>query len=238
MKYSVSQDGKVIGDFSTEEIVNALAEGRLTGGDHFWRKGMDGWMPLREFSKHRRVHKKPSSTDGHVEPDYAADAERAQLAALKGRADSSSREPQCPSCGSKSVQASGMAFAAGTRTSESVGVSSRGRFFYRTGRSSSLLASALAPPQKRGANAFFVLLFFGGLLGGVYWYLKYNANGWRAEEQGQKWMGLVLVMVALVLGVCGWVWSAMADGKEHAQAMDEWSKQWFCKKCGHTFTRY
>jgi H+/Cl- antiporter ClcA len=101
-----------------------------------------------------------------------------------------------------------------------------------------LLASALAPPQKRGTNAFFVLLFFGGLFGGIYWYLKYASNGWRDGEEGQKWMGLGLVIFALISGVCGWVWSAMTDGKEHAQAMDQWSKQWFCKKCGHTFTRY
>jgi hypothetical protein len=55
MKYQVSRDGRVIGDFSTEDIRHGLQEGSLVVTDYYWTEGMPAWLPLSELPKPPKV---------------------------------------------------------------------------------------------------------------------------------------------------------------------------------------
>ena len=230
MRFKISQKGKIIGDFEFLDVVDALAEGRFSGKDHFWEKGMAEWMPLKDFAEYNKAHTGGVSPADHrkspVDHDILDDEGAGHVIA----------ENRCPSCSSKSVQACGMGFAAGTRTSESLGVSSRGRAYYRTGRSSSILASALAPPAKPGANLFFVMLLLGGLLGCAFWFAKYGPADWRPVNQFEKWIALIVSLLAAGGGLWALIDDASRSSEEHAKAMERWHKQWYCKKCGAIFT--
>jgi hypothetical protein len=230
VRFKISQKGKVIGDFAFMDIVDALAEGRFSGKDHFWVQGMAEWMPLKDFAEYNKSHPGGVPASGSISPlvdDDVPDAQEGDLVVA---------EKRCPSCSSKSVQACGMGFAAGTRTSESLGVSSRGRAYYRAGRSSSILASALAPPAKPNANVFFVLLLLGGLLGSAFWYAKYGPADWRPVNQFEKWSALIASLLAAGGGLWALFDDASRSAEEHAKAMERWYKQWYCKKCGAIFT--
>lgn len=48
-KFTVSQNNEVVGKFTLEEINNKLISGDFRAGDLGWRKGMDGWLPLRKI---------------------------------------------------------------------------------------------------------------------------------------------------------------------------------------------
>jgi hypothetical protein len=229
VRFKISQKGKIIGDFEFLDVVDALAEGRFSGLDHFWEKGMTEWVPLKDFAEYNKTNPAGVSSSGGVKG--AVDDDR-----FDGLADSVVTESRCPSCSSKSVQACGMGFAAGTRTSESLGVSSRGRAYYRTGRSSSILASALAPPAKPGANLFFVILLLGGLLGCAFWYAKYGPTDWRPVNQFEKWTALIVSLLAAGGGFFALINDASRSSEEYAKAMERWHKQWYCKKCGAIFT--
>jgi len=230
VKFKISKKGKIIGDFTFFEVVDGLAEGRLTGSDYFWTQGMGEWIPLKDFSDydHSQVN-----TGGMVQVPSVSGPDMVPENNVKAV---SSFEPRCPSCTSKSVQACGMGFAAGTRASESLGVSSRGTMYYRTGRSASFLAAALAPPVKSGANILFVIIFLGGLLGTALWYAKYGPADWRSVDQGEKWMTLVVALLASIGGLVALVADATRTSAEHEEAIKRWQKQWYCKKCGTIFT--
>jgi hypothetical protein len=51
MKYQVSRDGRVIGDFLAEDIKHGLQEGSLVVTDYYWTDGMPAWLPLSELPK-------------------------------------------------------------------------------------------------------------------------------------------------------------------------------------------
>ncbi len=227
MRFKISRKGVVVGEFDFLEVVDALAEGRFTGKDYFWTEGMADWSLLSDFAEFNQRQAAAAS---------APAAARKAVASVSRERTRAPEEPRCPSCSSKSVQACGMGFAAGTRTSESLGISSRGRAYFRTGHSSSVLASALAPPTKSGPHIIFVILFLGGLVGCAFWYANYAPTDWRPIDQTEKWTRLVLAVLALVGGLWGIISGSIASDQEYSEAMREWEKQWFCKKCGAIFT--
>jgi len=47
----VSRNGKIIGDYSHQEILDLLAKGELLLTDYFWGEGMTGWLPLSQLPK-------------------------------------------------------------------------------------------------------------------------------------------------------------------------------------------
>jgi len=47
----VSRNGKIIGDYSHQEILDLLAKGELLLTDHFWGEGMTDWLPLSQLPK-------------------------------------------------------------------------------------------------------------------------------------------------------------------------------------------
>jgi hypothetical protein len=227
MRFNISHNGKIVGDFSFMEVVAALSQDRFSSSDFFWTKGMKDWQPLSSFADFNASLPdqsviKPAPAPAPVTPRRSA--EHAVAA-----------EPHCPSCNSKTVQACGMGFASGTRRSESLGISSRGRTYYRTGRSSSILASALAPPQKEGVSMIFVLMLLGGLFGCAVWYAKYASGYSSPFNQGEKWLGLLLAIGATAGGLWGISADSARTSQEHAGAMAKWNKQWYCKKCGSIF---
>lgn len=270
VRFKVSRDGKILGEYDFLEVVDALAEGRFSGKDYFWSTGMHEWKRLSDFAEYNKEQagKSPSAPDFRADgiPDGRKDEPSArskkrslfkglnedQTTESRSQTDHARRmihespargdahvssEPRCPSCSSKSVQACGMGFAAGTRTSESLGISSRGRAYFRTGRSSSILASALAPPSKGGANPVFALMLLGGLVGGAFWFAKYGTPDWYGKvNQMEKWSALFFVLLIIGGGLWGVVASSAESDKEHSEAMRKWEKQWFCKKCGAIFT--
>ena len=257
MRFKVSRNGIVIGEFDFLEVVDALAEGRLSGKDYFWTIGMTEWMLLSDFAEYnKKLVLKSPQTSSPANDNRSAPSSRVKKRSLFKGVDAASAsatppsadllsevgsshvvsEPRCPSCASKSVQACGMGFASGTRTSESLGISSRGRAYFRTGRSSSLLASALAPPAKGGPNIIFVILFLGGMLGCAIWYATYGPENWRPVNQAEKWFRLSMALSALIGGLWGIFKGSISSDQEHADAMKKWERQWFCKKCGAIFT--
>jgi hypothetical protein len=54
MKYQVSRNGRVIGDFSHEDIQHCLKEGSLALNDHYWTNGMPDWLPLSKLPKPKK----------------------------------------------------------------------------------------------------------------------------------------------------------------------------------------
>lgn len=270
MRFKVSRDGKILGEYDFLEVVDALAEGRFSGKDYFWSTGMDEWKRLSDFAEYNKEQAgtSPSASDTHEDgmPDGKKDGPSARAKkkslfkgldedqATESRSRSSharkmsheylargddnvATEPRCPSCSSKSVQACGMGFAAGTRTSESLGISSRGRAYFRTGRSSSILASSLAPPRKEGANPVFAFMLLVSLVAAAFWYAKYGTPDWYGQtNQMQKWSALFFVLLILGVSLWGLISSSSESNREHSEAMSRWQRQWFCKKCGAIFT--
>jgi hypothetical protein len=55
MKYQVSRDGKVIAEFSAEDIENGLKEGSLVLTDFYWADGMRDWLPLSKLTTTPKV---------------------------------------------------------------------------------------------------------------------------------------------------------------------------------------
>jgi hypothetical protein len=47
----VSRNGKIIGDYSHQEILDLLAKGELLLTDYFWGEGMTDWLPLSQLPK-------------------------------------------------------------------------------------------------------------------------------------------------------------------------------------------
>ena len=39
----IARLGKIIGQYSPEDLAKALADGSVKGGDHWWRAGMTDW---------------------------------------------------------------------------------------------------------------------------------------------------------------------------------------------------
>ncbi len=47
----VSRAGAVIGQFEPREVRQGLVAGKFLATDHYWTKGMKGWMPLSQFNE-------------------------------------------------------------------------------------------------------------------------------------------------------------------------------------------
>lgn len=51
MKYQISRAGRVIGEFSLEDIMHGLKEGSLVDSDYYWMDGMTDWQLLSDLPK-------------------------------------------------------------------------------------------------------------------------------------------------------------------------------------------
>ncbi len=229
-KYKIARQGVIIGEYQVGSIQRMIDAGDLLSTDYAWTNGMAEWKRLTElgFQPPSEVRPKPApATSGdHAEA-------RAQTTARRV-----AHEPSCPGCGSKSVQAASIGFAAGTRDSESVGVSSRGRVYYRIGRSASRLANALAPPSAEGPNPIFGFLMVGAFFLGVRGCTTAPSvlNGTGKDDPA----GWAMVFFAVILFFMFFYFrhqSAMESEAQHDLRMKDYSRKWFCKKCGAVFSR-
>jgi hypothetical protein len=44
MKTHIARRGKIIGQFSDDELAKGLSIGSIVGGDDWWRQGMKEWL--------------------------------------------------------------------------------------------------------------------------------------------------------------------------------------------------
>lgn len=230
LKYKVARQGKIIGEHKAGAIQRMIDAGSLTVSDHAWAAGMAEWKQLADLGyqppEKVTLPAQPQPTTGWVRP--------AEKAAVRRVPD----EPRCPGCGSKSVQAASMAYAAGTRDSESVGISSRGRVYYRVGRSASRLANALAPPSPDGPNPIFGILMFGSFILGARGCAAASPllNGTGNTDSG-GWVTMFFGVVMFFVFMYFRHQSSLESKSEYNEQIKDYSQKWFCKKCGVTFTR-
>jgi len=218
--FKISRDGKVMGDYTFFEVVDGLSDSRFTGSDYFWTPGMKAWRSLHDFAEFNQSFKPPTESNSTNEKSSATDNSD------ENRPKPRQVEPHCPTCHSRSVQSFEMGYASGTRQFESVGFSSRGRASYRTGHSSTLLASSLSPPDKSSGSVIYIIFFVLGLIG-LYLSLTFPGNTLIYSASAVSFSGF-----------CFWQWgkSTAIEDAEYQKAMEEWKTQWFCKKCGAIFT--
>ena len=230
LKYKVARQGKIIGEYQAGAIQRMIDSGSLMASDYAWATGMAEWKQLADLG-----YQPPEKVNLPAQSQPTASLVRpAERATVRRVPD----EPRCPSCGSKSVQAASMAYAAGTRDSESVGISSRGRAYYRVGRSASRLANALAPPSPDGPNPMFGFLmvasFFLGVRGCTTAPSVFNGTG---KDDPAGW---AMMIFAVLLFFAFFYFRHQSSLESQAQfdvKMNNYSQKWFCKKCGVTFTR-
>ena len=230
LKYKVARQGKIIGEYQAGAIQRMIDSGSLMASDYAWAPGMAEWKQLADLG-----YQPPEKVNLPAQSQPTASLVRpAERATVRRVPD----EPRCPSCGSKSVQAASMAYAAGTRDSESVGISSRGRAYYRVGRSASRLANALAPPSPDGPNPIFGFLmvasFFLGVRGCTTAPSVFNGTG---KDDPAGW---AMMIFAVLLFFAFFYFRHQSSLESQAQfdvKMNNYSQKWFCKKCGVTFTR-
>jgi hypothetical protein len=55
----IARLGKIIGQYSPEDLANALTWGWIEGGDHWWRAGMKDWKLVSAESPLIPEHPKP-----------------------------------------------------------------------------------------------------------------------------------------------------------------------------------
>ena len=198
--------------------------------DYAWATGMAEWKQLADLG-YQPPEKVNLPAQSQPTASLVRPAERATVSRVPD-------EPRCPSCGSKSVQAASMAYAAGTRDSESVGISSRGRAYYRVGRSASRLANALAPPSPDGPNPIFGFLmvasFFLGVRGCTTAPSVFNGTG---KDDPAGWAMMIFAVLLFFVFFYFRHQSSLESQAQFDVQMNNYSQKWFCKKCGVTFTR-
>jgi rubredoxin len=228
--YKVARQGKIIGEHKAGAIQRMIDAGSLMVSDHAWTAGMAEWKQLADLGYHPpekvNLPPQPQSPGSLVRPEASAKVRRVP------------DEPRCPGCGSKSVQAASMAYAVGTRDSESVGISSRGRVYYRVGRSASRLANALAPPSPDGPNPIFGILMFASFILGARGCAAASPlfNGTGNTDSG-GWVTMFFGVVMFFVFMYFRQQSSSESESEFNEQMEDYSQKWFCKKCGATFTR-
>ena len=230
LKYKVARQGKIIGEYQAGAIQRMIDSGSLMASDYAWATGMAEWKQLADLG-----YQPPEKVNLPAQSQPTASLVRpAERATIRRVPD----EPRCPSCGSKSVQAASMAYAAGTRDSESVGISSRGRAYYRVGRSASRLANALAPPSPDGPNPIFGILMFGSFILGARGCAAASPllNGTGNTDSG-GWVTMFFGVVMFFVFMYFRHQSSLESQAQFDVQMNNYSQKWFCKKCGVTFTR-
>lgn len=220
--FKISRSKKILGDFTLLEVIDGLAEARFTGNDYFWTDGMDDWRKLNDFAEFIKNDKPPEDSNGAV-TKLKSDPPPHKISSNDAE---SMPEPRCPACGSRSIQSFKMIYASGTRNFESIGFSSRGRAYYRTGHSASLLTSAAAPPSQSNSSGF--LWFLAAVMaGGAIFAFTIPGFGWV--------MSIIAIAVAVYLARMA-INENVKEDADYKEAMSEWDKEWLCKKCGTTFT--
>ena len=230
LKYKVARQGKIIGEYQAGAIQRMIDSGSLMVSDYAWATGMAEWKQLADLG-YQPPEKVNLPAQSQPTASLVRPAERATVSRVPD-------EPRCPSCGSKSVQAASMAYAAGTRDSESVGISSRGRAYYRVGRSASRLANALAPPSPDGPNPIFGILMFGSFILGARGCAAASPllNGTGNTDSG-GWVTMFFGVVMFCVFMYFRHQSSLESQAQFDVQMNNYSQKWFCKKCGVTFTR-
>ena len=230
LKYKVARQGKIIGEYQAGAIQRMIDSGSLMASDYAWATGMDRWKHLSDLG-----YQPPVKVNLPAQPQPTASLVRPEARATVRRVPD---EPRCPGCGSKSVQAASMAYAVGTRDSESVGISSRGRVYYRVGRSASRLANALAPPSPDGPNPIFGFLmvasFFLGVRGCTTAPSVFNGTG---KDDPAGWAMMIFAVLLFFVFFYFRHQSSLESQAQFDVQMNNYSQKWFCKKCGATFTR-
>ena len=230
LKYKVARQGKIIGEYQAGAIQRMIDSGSLMASDYAWATGMAEWKQLADLG-YQPPEKVNLPAQSQPTASLVRPAERATVSRVPD-------EPRCPSCGSKSVQAASMAYAAGTRDSESVGISSRGRAYYRVGRSASRLANALAPPSPDGPNPIFGFLmvasFFLGVRGCTTAPSVFNGTG---KDDPAGWAMMIFAVLLFFVFFYFRHQSSLESQAQFDVQMNNYSQKWFCKKCGVTFTR-
>ncbi len=230
LKYKVARHGKIIGEHKAGAIQRMIDAGSLMVSDHAWAAGMAEWKQLADLG-----YQPPEKVNLSQQSQSTGSLARPAASATGRRVPD---EPRCPGCGSKSVQAASMAYAGGTRDSESVGISSRGRVYYRVGRSASRLANALAPPSPDGPNPIFGILMFGSFILGARGCAAASPllNGTGNTDSG-GWVTMFFGVVMFFVFMYFRHQSSLESKSEYNEQIKDYSQKWFCKKCGVTFTR-
>jgi hypothetical protein len=91
----IARLGKIIGQYSPEDLAKGLADGSVKGGDHWWRPGMKDWKlvssetPLMQVEKKAEAPAKQTEADWRTRPKHRASqygdvpATEKQLALIK-----------------------------------------------------------------------------------------------------------------------------------------------------------
>jgi len=91
----IARLGKIIGQYSPEDLAKGLADGSVKGGDHWWRPGMKDWKlvssetPLMQVEKKDEAPAKQTEADWRTRPKHRASqygdvpATEKQLALIK-----------------------------------------------------------------------------------------------------------------------------------------------------------
>ncbi len=66
----IARLGKIIGQYSPEELQKALFEGAVTGADHWWRPGMKDWLLVSSVSPLPPMAKSPVGKTTRGEKDW------------------------------------------------------------------------------------------------------------------------------------------------------------------------
>jgi hypothetical protein len=146
---------------------------------------------------------------------------------------------RCPHCSSTSTKTLPMIYGAGSSTSSSIWVTSRGRLGSRSGSRQTRLASAASPPRAPSA----VLGFIGMMLVVVIvWIILANLIAPIARlipdpnlaTLFQKFSPLLMLALPAIIFL-GWVLRHRAKKRRYLPRMAAWEQTWMCQKCGATW---
>ena len=70
MKTHIARRGKIIGQFSDDELAKGLSSGSIVGGDDWWRQGMKEWLLVSSNNPLPPETPKPQSTKSQAEQDW------------------------------------------------------------------------------------------------------------------------------------------------------------------------
>lgn len=147
-------------------------------------------------------------------------------------------DAKCPKCGSENTVKCEVAWAQGTSTSSfsGLGLDLAGDIggFGGVKKSSTLMASYVAPPRKEAMNSSLLLLLI------VMGFGLFVCLSWLSEEDSKpSWPWWLASLVCV--GLMAYSWFALVkDGKRrHAAYLDKvrvYLKQWVCMRCGGIFS--
>jgi hypothetical protein len=218
----VTRDNVSIGEFHEPDVPALLRAKVLHPTDLYLSAGMNKPAPLSELLLALLL--KPSSahqagpTANAIVGGVAPSLPQTQRPSPAAGGTRTARGKCCPRCDSEDIRTFEMVYKSGSSSANTIGITMSGDVGQAHTRSTTDLASEVAPPDMSGPGCFSIVISAG--LGMIFGAIIHPIAG---------------PLIGAIIGLVARVGIHFAGASDRDAQYERWKKSWMCMKCGNKF---